>query len=274
MRHLIPCLAMLLLVACRPEAPAPSQPDGQAAPSPDLVEPLDEDAAVPELKDTVETDPRFIIGVSYPPEANRYPGLAAALHRYTQAARRELMDAVDERGDDAGGLPYDLSLTYSTVVSTPDILAVAADGTMFTGGAHGAPLVARFVWLPAQDRPLAVSDLFPEDRAWRDISAFVREELHAALSHRIDADDLEPAERERIVRTAGKMIDEGSAPDEENFSQYEPVVGADGRVHALRFVFPPYQVGPYSDGIQTVDVPASVVLPHVAGEYRALFAGG
>lgn len=42
----------------------------------------------------------------------------------------------------------------------------------------------------------------------------------------------------------------------------------------LRFVFAPYQVGPYSDGTQTVEVPASVLLLHVAPEYRGLFAGG
>jgi hypothetical protein len=48
---------------------------------------------------------------------------------------------------------------------------------------------------------------------------------------------------------------------------------ASGALRALRFVFPPYQVGPYSDGMQTVEVPARVLLPHVAPEYRALFAG-
>ena len=274
MKYLLPCVAVLMLAACRPEAPAP-QPSTQSAESPEQVVPL-EDEAVPELKDSVETDPRYIIGISYPPEANRYPGLAAALHRYTQVAREELMESVEARGDgsDAAGLPYDLSLDYRTVVSTPSLLAIAADGSMFTGGAHGALLVERFVWLPAQDKALAIGDLFPDAKAWRDISRYVREQLHAALSQRVDADELEPAERDRLVRTSGRMIDEGSGPEEENFSRYEPVMGADGRIHALRFVFPPYQVGPYSDGIQTVEVPASVVLPHVAPEYRSLFAGG
>jgi len=39
-------------------------------------------------------------------------------------------------------------------------------------------------------------------------------------------------------------------------------------------VFAPYQVGPYSDGTQTVEVPADVLLPFVAPEYRTLFSGG
>ncbi len=273
MRYLIVCLALLALAACRPEAPQSPQAATQSPAAAEEVQPLEEDEPVPELKDTVETDPRFIIGISYPPEANRHPGLAAELHRYTGEARAELMKAVEERGE-AGGGPYDLSLAFSTVVGTPRILAIAADGSIFTGGAHAAPLVARFVWLPDQDRALAIGDLFPADAAWRDISAQVREQLHAALSQRIDADEFEPGERERIVRTAGRMIDEGTTPESENFSQYEPVLDAGGRIQALRFVFPPYQVGPYSDGNQVVEVPASVLLPHVAPQYRELFAGG
>ena len=59
-----------------------------------------------------------------------------------------------------------------------------------------------------------------------------------------------------------------------NFSQFEPVVAPDGKLVALRFVFAPYQVGPYSDGVQTVEVPAAVLLPHVAPAYRAMFQDG
>ncbi|HEY5970626.1 MAG TPA: RsiV family protein, partial [Pseudoxanthomonas sp.] len=91
-------------------------------------------------------------------------------------------------------------------------------------------------------------------------------------SVRADADELPPAERLEFVRNADKMIDEGTEPDIDNFSQFQPIVGADGKVTALRFVFPPYQVGPYADGTQTVDVPAAVLLPHVAPEYAGLFA--
>jgi hypothetical protein len=102
----------------------------------------------------------------------------------------------------------------------------------------------------------------------------VRESLHTALSQRLDADALAPADRFRLLASSGKMIDEGTTPDADNFAQFEPVPGVDGRLRALRFVFPPYQVGPYSDGVQTVEVPSSVLLPHLAPEYRGLFAAG
>ena len=41
---------------------------------------------------------------------------------------------------------------------------------------------------------------------------------------------------------------------------------------ALRFVFPPYQVGPYADGVQTVEVPAALLRPYLAADLAGLFA--
>jgi len=120
---------------------------------------------------------------------------------------------------------------------------------------------------------LRAEALVQDPEGWNDISTFVRESLHAALSQRLDADDLPPEDRLRLMRTGGRMIDEGTAPEAANFTHFEPVKGTGGRLRALRFVFPPYQVGPYSDGVQTVEVPAAVLLPNLAPEYRDLFAG-
>ena len=77
-----------------------------------------------------------------------------------------------------------------------------------------------------------------------------------------------------MLRNGTRMIDEGTVPAAASFDQFEPIAGADGRLAGLRFVFPPYQVGPYSDGTQSVEVPAAVLLPVVAPAYRALFEGG
>jgi hypothetical protein len=261
------CLLLLALAACQREpapTPATPRPPG-AATTP---------ASAPPLQDVVERDPRYLIGISYPPVANKYPHLAAALKAYADAARGELMQAVSGLGDDKPIAPYDLSLAFSELVVTPQLIAIAADGSSYTGGAHGNPLLARFVWLPGQDRQLTAAELVPDPQAWSDIAGYVREQLHVALSQRVDADALSPAERAEIVKSASRMIDEGTTPEPRNFAQFEPVLGADGKMAALRFVFPPYQVGPYSDGVQTVEVPAAVLLPKVAPRYRGLFAGG
>lgn len=226
------------------------------------------------LQDVFETNQRYIIGISYPPAAAKYPGLAAELKKYSDGARAELMQAVSGLGNDTPPSPYDLSLRFNQLLDTPQFVAIAADGSSYTGGAHGTPLVARFVWLPQQDELLRAQQLVPQAAGWKAISDYVREQLHGALSQRVDADEMPAGERAEMIRSAGKMIDEGSEADAPNFAHFEPVVGAGGRLKALRFVFPPYQVGPYADGTQTVEVPADVLLPHVAPGYRSLFIGG
>jgi len=66
-------------------------------------------------------------------------------------------------------------------------------------------------------------------------------------------------------------INRGTEPDAENFKYFHPVTSDDGRIAALKFIFPPYQVGPWVDGTWTVEVAASVLSPYVADEYRDLF---
>lgn len=268
------CLLALTLAACNrgtePAVPAASTPAPDAAP----VAAAPPVAEVIELKDVAENNERYVIGISYPPAAKKYPGLAAQLKQYADAARAELIEAVEGLGNDKPSAPYDLTLSFTELADTPQLVAIAADGSSYTGGAHGTPLIARFVWLPQRDKLLTAKELVPQAAGWKPISDYVREQLHTKLSERVDADELPPAERAEMIRDAGKMIDAGSEAEADNFAQFEPVVGADGKLTALRFVFPPYQVGPYADGTQAVEVPASVLLPHVAPAYRGYFAGG
>lgn len=256
----------------------PGAPVGVAADQPAAASPGGVQGAVEpvRLEDVMETDAHYIVGISYPPGMERYPGLAAELKRYADAARADLMEAVEAydpaTGD--GRVPYDLTLAYEVLMETPGIVAVQALGTLYTGGAHGNPLVARFVWLPQRDEMLRADALVTGPEGWREISAFVRDALHTALSQRLDADAVDPADRARLMGSGSRMIDDGTTPEADNFGHFEPVPGEGGRLRALRFVFPPYQVGPYSDGMQTVEVPADVLMPHVAPEYRELFAAG
>lgn len=260
-------LTVALLAACdktrdadtAPEAEAPAQ--AAAAPVAPIV-----------LKDVIENDARYIIGISYPPQAAKYPGLAQALHGYAERARADLLKEVGAIDAARQNGPYDLTLNFSLLAETPDVVAVAADGSSFTGGAHGTPLVARFVWLPRQNRLLASDGLFADPRSWTAISDYTREQLHAALSQRVDADELPPTERAEVMRSVGKMIDAGTEPVPGSFAAFEPVLAPQGdKLMGLRFVFPPYQVGPYVDGVRTVEVPTTVLFPHLVPEYRGMF---
>ncbi len=271
------CLLLaVLLAACGRDAEAPGdapQPAPAVAPVPATGEPAPVVAGteVPPLDDVIEHDPRYVIGISYPKEAERYPGLAQALHDYAQSAKDELLQAV-EGLDAAPRAPYELSLGFHQLLDTPDVYAVAADGSLYTGGAHGLPLVARFVWLPQQQRMLGADTLLRGPGDWKVVADYVGEQLSAAAHTRAADEALVPDDRQRLLGTALKMISDGTEPSAENFSQFEPIAAADGRIGALRFVFPPYQVGPYADGVRTVDVPAQVLKPHLAQDVVGLFA--
>lgn len=261
-------LLVLAIVACDRGSPPPVSVPPSAATNPATPPAI----APVVLEDVIETTSDYIIGISYTPTLSKYPGLAAIAKRYADAARDDLMQAVRSRkadGEDA--MMYDLSLGFTEVLDTPTLVAIAADGNSYTGGAHGMPLLARFVWLPQQGKLLQADELITERSGWQAVASHVREQLHTAMSQRIDADELPPGERAELLRNAGGMIDEGTEPDPANFAQFEPVATADGRLESLRFVFAPYQVGPYSDGVHTVQVPASVLLPHIAPVYRSLF---
>ena len=262
-----PLIAMALLAACEraprePEAASPAARQAEA------------DAAPVDLADVVETRPDYIVGISYPESAARHPALARILKAYAEAARAELMTAVDALGGAKPAAPYDLSLQFTGLVDRPDIVVVAADGSSYTGGAHGKPLVARFVWLPGPERLLTAESLVAAPEGWQVVADAAREQLMTGLSQRLDADGVEGADRAEQLQVGTRMIAEGTEPSADNFAHFEPVVDADGRIRALRFVFPPYQVGPYAEGTRTADVPAAVLLPVLAAEYRGLFRGG
>lgn len=270
-RVLVLSLLMLAMPACKREADVPVATEPAAeAPATAPSAPVDPKAA-PELKDVIETSDRYIVGISYSPRINQYPGLARVVHAHAAAARAALAEAVAAFGNDKPSAPYELSLAYEMLLETPRLVAVAADGSRYTGGAHGEPLVERLVWLPQRQELLTTEALVPTARGWAAIGMHVREQLHTSVSVRAEADDLSPEQRLRLVREADKAIDEGTGPEVGNFSRFLPLVDANGRITALRFVFPPYQVGPYADGTQSVDVPAAVLLPHVAPQYAELF---
>ncbi|MCR6496679.1 RsiV family protein [Thermomonas sp. S9] len=102
----------------------------------------------------------------------------------------------------------------------------------------------------------------------------MRAQLKARVQRDLDDDHLESDVYAEQLQMRGGMIDEGTAPKPAHFARFEPVMNADGSIRALRFVFPPYQVAPYVEGTQTVDVPAKIVLPLVAPAYRPLFRAG
>ncbi len=258
------------LVACKPEAPAPDAAPTASIAAPATAGMLAAASAVAPLHDEISSDARRVIGISYPQGLEQYPQLQQAIATYAQAQRAQLDAALNALGDAKPSAPYELSLQFAKTLDTPKFIVVSANGTLYTGGAHGSPLLQNFVWSPQQNRRLTVEALILSAQGWAVISDNVREQLHTQASVR--ADDVDDAGRADWLRDIDKMIDDGTEPKAENFRQFMPLLDASGQVRALRFIFAPYQVGPYSDGTRNIDVPIAVVRPYIAPGYAALFA--
>ncbi len=268
-------VGLVLLGGCKREDDSAVAPavDSTAA-QPGIATPQATAEAPLELRDVIENTPQAVVGISYPPDVNRFPGLAKALSDYATAARAELQQAVDGLGNDKPTMPYELSLSFEKVLETPQLLVISADGSRYTGGAHGEPLVARFVWLPDAQQMLTADMLIADSKGWGVVSDYVADQLRERMATRLSSDDMEPGQMQEALRSASRMIADGTGASADNFSQFQPMTDPNGLIKAVRFVFPPYQVGPYSDGTQTVDVPAAVLAPHVAPAYAGLFAKG
>ncbi|MCC4606447.1 DUF3298 and DUF4163 domain-containing protein [Xanthomonas campestris] len=267
-------LLLALLAGCTQREPATPEPAEPAADAAASATPAQEPLLVQSgpLEDVIEQTPAYMVGISYPRGLDAYPELTALIRNYANAARGELMEAVSGLGNDKPAEPYELSLAFETLVQTADLIVVSADGSRYTGGAHGDPLVARFVWLVKERRQLTAQAMVPDPAGWEKIGRDVAAQLHAAATQRVEADRVPVEEQAEQVASADRMIAEGTAAQVDNFAQFVPVLNATGQIAAVRFVFPPYQVGPYSDGTQTAEVAASTLLPWVAPEYAHLFA--
>lgn len=222
--------------------------------------------AVPVLEDVVESAPTHMVGISYPRGLDD-PGLVAALQAYAAHARTALAAALETRAADAP--PYDLTLEFRIVHESPALVAVAADGSTYTGGRASQPLAGRFVWLRGEERLLTAADLIPDETDWSRISGEVRGELrsvYARQAHAVEGTaggggSQAPNARDRPV--AGR--------NEVRESMFEPVPGPDGRIAALHFVFPATRLDTGLQDTRTVAVPANALRPHVASRYRELF---
>lgn len=276
---------LLLLAAC--QAPEPPPAPVQA---PVLTKPT-APVASSMPADVNERGTGYEIGISYAPSLARHPELIPLLTGYAGTVQAHFRKALVDDDRTGSDLPsYSLSLQLDAKQVTPQVLAVSADGDEFTGGAHGMPLVERWLWLVDRGQVLGSDQLLASPQAWDRVAAYTRDQLLTRATTELDAADAAqavseedkamPADADRLaarahaLSDAARWIDEGTAGGAKSFRLFEPMPGKDGRLAGLRFLFLPYQVGPYVDGVQSVEVPARVLLPLLAPAWQPLFEGG
>ncbi len=133
--------------------------------------------------------------------------------------------------------PYSVTLTYKVMRNDPRIFSVLFQGDVFTGGAHGLPVVQSFNLRLPEGRELALGDLVAGPPALERISRLAR----AELTRRLSKDG------------ATQFIQDGTAPKPESFAVFAWLPDA------LVVEFPPYQVAPYVYGTQSVTIPKTAL---------------
>jgi len=199
----------------------------------------------------------------YSPEINNHPVLVERLAAQTQDIVEEWIDT-NLRED----IPAFYENHYELVAQTPYVVAVFSSGSQYTGGVHAHVFMESLVWLPEKQQWLTAPMLMADSEGWQAVSDYVRDDLYQQYSSHFPSPS---AEDQAWLADHRDWINRGTEPDAKNFEYFQPLVSDDGRISALKFVFPPYQVGPWADGSWEVDVPASVLYPYIADDYRDVF---
>ena len=142
--------------------------------------------------------------------------------------------------------PWELQLQVQPTLQRDDLIVLELTGSEYTGGAHGLPLLASFVYLPPPaDQVLAIEDWFDGDAVWAPLS----EAALAALVQVFTERDGQPPNADAI-----EWFGTGAGPDPANFAHYVPLLDEAGLIHAFAITFQPYQVASYADGMPRIEL--------------------
>lgn len=261
-----------LLAACS-SAPLDVPPASSSAEASGSVQ--NPPAIAPE---TADAEPEIIsehddrLSIRLPAGLDAYPALARTVRAAADSHRREMLAhaaGIAEEPD----LPepmqhWSLEIDYSAPAGSGGLRVVAGEGYVYTGGAHGMPVIERYTYHIGRERVLELSDWFTGDDIWTALSEYARGELirqGEALHAEYGGD---PEEQGFWI----EMIEGGTEPHPGSFSIYEPILDDTGSVTALRLIFPPYQVAPYVEGPKSVDVPSHAFHSHLAPDLATLVA--
>ncbi len=266
---------LLLCLSCAFAAcdGAPESPDSaQVAAAPEATTEVSPEASVPAssagIQQRHESTERYEYRVRWPDELARDAGIEAAMRAIADDRLQEFIEAAGSAPADSGR--WTLELDFSACAGTAELRCIAADGSVFTGGAHPLPIIERLLYSSTRSTALRPDQLFTDaDAALRAISARASEML---LTQRIAQAAVSGAPADAAARASMRgEIASGAEPSPANYRLAEPVVSGSGRINALKFLFAPYQVASYAEGTLVAEVPATVfaqwLRPEFAGEF-------
>lgn len=263
-----PVLAVFALAGCGGEpssqADAPNAGATNLAPSPAAAKPAN-DVAISEKAGEIAFE------YSWPQAAAGIAELDGWLRGNGERFRKETMDGGrrDQAEAEKAGYPF-RGHTYEehwgVVADLPALLVLQSEGYVYTGGAHGMPIVTTLIWDKDAKKRLATDALL--DPALLDRG--LKDRFCAAL-------DAERAKRrgEPVKAGAPDQLDEFTRCVDLAKQTILPVSLKGTALDTIRVVILPYEAGPYSEGIYQLDLPVdAAVLQAVKPAYKGAFVQG
>ncbi|MCG6119091.1 MAG: DUF4163 domain-containing protein [Blastomonas sp.] len=251
----VAALALPAMAACEQGAPVTDRAETATAATPQAA-PVDFE----------RESEAFAFSYAYPAPAAALPKLAAMLDAERSKALAEIETQTAEAKKDAAdnGYPFNphmLGFAWKVTGETEQVLAMVAEISSYSGGAHGNTGYEALIWDKAADQRVDLAALFGDVATALEP---MRQRYCAALT------------TERRQKRGGQM---GEADDMFNtcppFSELVlvPYASDETGFDRMMFIAAPYVAGPYVEGAYEISLPLSgATIEQVKPAYRAAFA--
>ncbi|MDM7957083.1 DUF4163 domain-containing protein [Blastomonas sp.] len=248
-------LALPAMAACEQGVPVAAEPDAPTARS-----------QPPAPVDFERETSTFAFTYAYPGPAAALPKLAAMLDAERIKALSDIETQTAEAQKDAAdnGYPFNphmLGVAWKVTGETEQVLAMVAEISSYSGGAHGNTGYEALIWDKATNQRVELAALFND---WGGTLEPLRERYCAALTgerrQKRGADMGEPDDMFNSCPPFSDLVMVPYASDETGFDR-------------MMFIAAPYVAGPYVEGAYEISLPlAGATLDQVKPAYRSAFA--
>ena len=157
--------------------------------------------------------------------------------------------------------PWSLNIDMNNFTRAGDLASILGYVFSFTGGAHPNHMFFTVNFNTDTQEVLRLQDLFENyEPALDAISAYAVDDIIRQKKDKKVDDNMDM-----------KWVMEGAGPKGKNYSVFTFVPENHQQIKAVKFIFPPYSVGPYYEGTYEVEVPSAVFYDHLTDRYKLNF---
>ena len=201
------------------------------------------------------------IKVTYPYQVVEYPEILEYLKKNVEKIKKD--NGFEDQDIELGlsGHPWSMNIDMSKYVSGENVASILGYVFSFTGGAHPNHNYFSVNFDKKTQELISLEDLFDNtEAALKEISSYAVSNILMQKSDKLN---------EKIAED--EWVTEGAGPELKNYSVLLFIPNKDNKIKGLKFIFPPYQVGPYVEGEYEVDVPSGVFYKYLNNKYKDMF---